>query len=153
MFSTENEMQEKLYSFLINRENRKDIKKYLHYREVDIGTRPDILAYSRNEMIAYELKLIQCEQVWRQAYNYKHSLDKVYVVLPQNEIERAKKFYKENENSYKGIGLMSFNGEKIKVHIGSNLKPLSSLIHTKMSLMDSIIKGLYLGGNRERKSY
>lgn len=147
MFKSEDEMQEKLYDFLQEREKEKNNPKFHFYREVEMvcnGMRPDILAFSSSEVVAYELKLKSCRKIEEQGFRAHCRFDKAYIVLPPVEALKAK----EKPGEY---GIMAYDGTSLKVLRGCKKKEKGRVLSDgRWEAMNAVVRGFYLGGINER---
>jgi len=165
MFKTEDEMQVLFHDLLVEKEKKKAQGRIHYFREVDvIHFYPDIVGYSRpTDIKTYELKLKNCKKVWMQAYN-NLTFGSAYVVLPSDQIDNALKYFNKNFESnelMKKVGLISFDGEKIKIvkrakgGITRELIPGVPYQHyvansNQLDMLDRLTRGFYHGGKNGR---
>ncbi len=81
----------------------------------------DLLASNeKQQLIAFEAKLLKWKVALNQAYRNSSFAEYSYVVVPNNIIDRVKKF--KNEFDKRGIGLISVNDEGIEIIFKSKYK-------------------------------
>lgn len=76
----------------------------------------DILARTgKRGLIAFEAKLADWRRAFHQAYRSTMYANRVYVLMPRTTVHRALQF--EGDFRERGIGLCSYHGGRIYVHI------------------------------------
>lgn len=155
MFKTEDEMQESLYNCLKSLQKIKRENSSI-FREVNfVWGCPDIVIYkNKYEITTFELKLKNNKKVWEQAVN-NLAFNRSWIVLPPNQIKAALKYrdtiYKNSE-AHQSIGIASWDGSEFSfVKRAKDFVVTSKLQNSYTSmLMDRIIRGFYLGGERQK---
>ncbi len=150
-FKSEEDMQAKLFAFLEKKELGRARHSLYFYREVPVSNmRPDILAFSSDCIIAYELKLKACKKLHEQGIKICRGFNFANIVLPdEKEAEKMKK--------YRGqYGIYSFDGKTLKrIKMYRSVSDIKepyverNKLTIKMMAMSSVVRGFYLGGINE----
>ena len=168
MFKTEREMQDLFVSLLKQRKTCGLIFEEVGNRNFFFRT--DVVEYqNRDLIIGYELKLHDFNKLIKQCIETNKFFDKVYMVVPEEKIEKLKKTiadyktpYLKTKEKIEKFGIIGVAKDKYKIHKGSKglkmrnydeIGKKDSVTWYTQMIQDLIIRGYYKSGENKMKSY
>lgn len=150
MFKSEREMQERFVNILM-RKSKMDV--FQEVGNMACFFRADVVEYSKNKTVVYELKLKDFESLIKQCekHFYMKNFNSICAVIPENKKEKFLEVMK-NRVGTEYLKVLSFDGYEIKtVKRGKIIKEIS--VHNKFFIADLICRGYHLFGKNKRKHY
>lgn len=132
VYTSENKMSKDFETYLKTQIGRTYFKEWRGLFGI-----PDFVCFEKGDgainIVSFELKLTDWKTAIIQAFRYRSFSNKVYVVMPEDTVNRAMA-HSEKFDQY-GIGLASFNSGKLSVLVDAqDSEPYSHNLRKKVDL-------------------